>query len=953
GGYGGAVTVDTGGAMISTTGFAATGLMAQSIGGGGGIAGAAEFNASSLVSLGMTNGGNGGSGNQGGTVTLGQLGSDATTITTVGGQAHGVILQSIGGGGGLAEQGYSLVGNLPLAFFGGQSLTLTVGGSQGGNGGTVQTDPNSLPLLDISTSGQAAFGFIAQSVGGGGGIAGQMTGIGGTFTAGGANANSYNADGGTVNVALKDGSRIVTSGDSSFGLFAQSVGGGGGIAGIAASDTTWLSLPHYYNNTQNGNIPASHGDGGAVTVNTGNSTIVTTGAGAHGIFAQSVGSGGGIWASGDGVSANAAGTTGGAGSDGAGNTVTVTQDGTLIAAGFQSIGIFAQSTGLTNEKNVDYPINGTVTVNVNGYVSGGSGPDSWGVWVDSTNSVNSINIGADGLVRSDYGQAIQASGVGYNTVNNYGTVVGSYLLTTTLSQGYFNNEPGGVVVPQGTLKGDLTNGGTVFLASVLDEWASSLEASLAHGRAALVAALGEPQTTTLIGNLTQAPGGLIVTQADFSAGTIDRLLVTGDAALDGGLQVLSSNLLPNRSLTFLQVQGEASGTLEGVTANVFDFDVTRSGGDYAVSATADFTKASFGLTAGQVRAAQHLQAIWNAGGGVFGPLFGALSNIEASDYPGALSNLAADTVNAAGAESINLGQQHLDRLMSCPIFEGETAIVAQTSCYWAVGSGERFEQNAFDGGGSYSDTTYSYAVGLQKEFAPDWFYGIAAGFDDSSISGEGVSSDGSTGWVGVSLKHEIGPWLFAAAVSGSFGSFDISRTAVIGPVGGIAEGTSDLGGGSGRLRAAYTFGDDRFYAKPYLDLDLLYTDLSGYTEAGASLLDRQVSGSSEWTAMATPVVEFGTRLNLENGHVLRAYAKAGVTFSSTDSWSSTVRLLAAPAGVGGFDVVLPLDDVFARVGAGLDLGGFKNGLNLRAEYEGAFSEHTNRNMGSLRLSVQF
>lgn len=444
-------------------------------------------------------------------------------------------------------------------------------------------------------------------------------------------------------------------------------------------------------------------------------------------------------------------------------------------------------------------------------------------------------------------------------------------------------------------------------------------------------------------------------EADFSASTIDRLVVDGDAVVDGRLQVVSSNLLPNRPLTFLQIEGEASGTLEGQSATMFDFDVTRTGGDYAVSVSADFARTAFDLTSGEARAARHLQEIWDAGGGVYGSTFGALSGIAADDYREALSNLAAETTNAAGAAGISLGQQHLDRLMSCPAFDGGTAVVTETSCVWVIGSGGRFDQRSFDGAGSYSDTTYSTAFGVQGEVAENWFLGVAAGYDDSTISGDGVSSDGATGWGGVSLKHEIGPWQLAAAVSGQFGSFDNSRAAWIGDVGGVAEGTSDLGGVAGRLRAAHMFGDDRFYAKPYVELDLLHTSLSGYTETGASQLDREVFGSSEWTAMATSAVEFGTRLNLGGGQVLRAYGKAGVTFSSTDEWSNSARLRHVPAGVGGFDVVLPLDDVFARVGAGLDLGlgSLKRGLSVRAEYEGAFSEHTSRNTGSLRLSLDF
>lgn len=48
-----------------------------------------------------------------------------------------------------------------------------------------------------------------------------------------------------------------------------------------------------------------------------------------------------------------------------------------------------------------------------------------------------------------------------------------------------------------------------------------------------------------------------------------------------------------------------------------------------------------------------------------------------------------------------------------------------------------------------------------------------------------------------------------------------------------------------------------------------------------------------------------------------------------------------------------MDDVYGRVGAGLDLAAVKTGINLRAEYEGAFSDHTSRSMGTLHVSVNF
>ena len=81
------------------------GIVAQSIGGGGGsggfsIAGSASFGGGAAGSI----GGHGGTGGNAGTVTVTNTGS----IFTAGEQANGIEAQSIGGGGG--NGGYSVAG---------------------------------------------------------------------------------------------------------------------------------------------------------------------------------------------------------------------------------------------------------------------------------------------------------------------------------------------------------------------------------------------------------------------------------------------------------------------------------------------------------------------------------------------------------------------------------------------------------------------------------------------------------------------------------------------------------------------------------------------------------------------------------------------------------------------------------------------------------------------------
>ncbi|WP_238119198.1 MULTISPECIES: autotransporter outer membrane beta-barrel domain-containing protein [unclassified Xanthobacter] len=934
-GDGGTVTVTLADSVISTAGYASYGILAQSVGGGGGAAGSAQTNSSGYFSLGASRGLSSADMGNGASVTLASAsGSGPSSITTAGDAAMAVFLQSVGGGGGVAGDGFTLTPGI-LQF--GGDVSLSAGGSGViGDGGAVTFDAANLPYLTIATSGANAYGILAQSIGGGGGLVFRQAGSStktGVYELGGATGYS---NGGTVSVALHDDSSIATSGDGAHAIFAQSVGGGGGIVGFAGGTTT-MSMA----TSQDGPNFATSGNGGDVSVNTGNSSITTTGASAYGIFAQSVGAGGGVRSSNDGLSV-IAGSTGGTGSLGSGGKVTITQGagGLIYTTGENAVGIFAQSVG---QNGYSTSSSGGVSITVNGSVIGGYGEDGTAIWVDTDKTTNSILISSTGFLSATSNLAIRSTGEGITNVTNHGAVAGNWDLTSgsTFSNGQalaatsgatygtFTNASDGTLVAGSAMAGHLVNDGTLVLG-----------------------ALDSDRTTRLAGSFTQSSSGVIIANADFSAGTIDLLSVGGNAELSGRVEVEASSLLPNRKLTFLEVDGVAVGTLEGSTSNVFDYVVDKSDGAYSVVATADFSN-SGRLNAIEQRVAHYLQGIWNSGGAGYGPVFGHLSNLTPGAYANALGQLGEGTVNAPAGESIALAQQHLDRLMSCPQFQGQTAIVTQTSCMWAVGAGQTFDQNGFDAAGGYGSTTYSFAMGLQKEVADGWFLGFAGGYDDSRISSANLSIDGASGWAGATLKYETGPWLLAAALSGSYGSFDNSRAIYLGTIGGVAQSTSDVWGLGGRARVAYTVGSEHAYVRPYMDLDLLYTSLSGDTETGAGVLNRVVNGSDQWTGLTTPGLELGTRINLDPDFVLRGYARFGATFSTTDAWTSTTALVGAPLGLSGLDVVLPLDTVFGRVGAGLDLAALQHGINLRAEYEGAFSAHSSRNMGSVRLSVNF
>ena len=487
GNNGAAVLVHSDG-TISTSGDGSYGIEAQSIGGGGGNGGSSRSlalqlgpkpktpadkkDAATNKKVSVSVGGSGGGASDGSTVTVDHTGD----ITTLGGDAHGILAQSIGGGGGNGgdgNEGIPDVLGLPLGKFllkpidrtsssPANDIKVVVGGTGGssGNADAVTVTNNGR----IATYGGGSYGVFAQSIGGGGGAGGNgQLGLTGTVGVGGGTGST--GDGGTVTVNL--GGSIDTYGSGAHAVFAQSIGGGGGAAGgVDRGLKNYLNIGVGLAFGQGG---GNGGDGAAVTVNS-SANLFTAGMGSNGIFAQSVGGGGGVSGSlGDNFPIlsvqNFAGSVGGTGSgsvvrvtqagnittlgdaaDGiwaqsaggqqTGKAVTVTLDkGNILTYGAESNGIFAQSVGLGGRDNV--------TVNINSrdsLVMGGTGTGAGVRFADGVQNVLN-NRGTITTFNGITGTAI-VGGAGTETINNFGTVRGSVNLGAGAN--LFDNKAGGL-----------------------------------------------------------------------------------------------------------------------------------------------------------------------------------------------------------------------------------------------------------------------------------------------------------------------------------------------------------------------------------------------------------------------------------------------------------------------------------------------------------------------------
>ena len=140
---------------IYTSGSESIGILAQSIGGGGGDGG---FSIAGTISTGTSTGNKqlsvsvGGSGGVAGDGTFVSVNSNAT-ITTINDESDGILAQSVGGGGG--DGGMALSGAFTASAS--KQITISIGGNgaMGGNGGVVDVTSTNL----IQTTGADSHGI--------------------------------------------------------------------------------------------------------------------------------------------------------------------------------------------------------------------------------------------------------------------------------------------------------------------------------------------------------------------------------------------------------------------------------------------------------------------------------------------------------------------------------------------------------------------------------------------------------------------------------------------------------------------------------------------------------------------------------------------------------------------------------------------------------------------------
>jgi len=974
GGDGGPVTIVLNSADIVTAGYASHAVLAQSIGGGGGAGhDGSVYNASGTINpapeiatIPSVTLGSGSSGT-GGTVSVNpnlQAGTSSGNLITLGDGASGALLQSIGGGGGLASYGCSNSGNAPAptnqsgtslpftasacfqntktilladigftpaSFQGSQptqnqipAITINATSESASAGGVITFASNNL----ILTQGNRSIGVVAQSIGGGGGyVSAPRSQMLTAFLVGG---GSNNSGGGDVTLTFAQASSgpagVITSGTGSWGILAQSIGGGGGF--ISDPSLTLTQVPEA---NDAGNTASSTGaDGGNITINLGSPNassqpvITTNGAFAHGIVAQSIGGGGGIFSSNQQIPL--VGTIGTLNPEyqGSGGTIDLNIYGTITVLSDESIGVFAQSSGTTSSS-------GAISINVDGSILVSAGSTSGGTTIPTGTAImmsggstdsstpNTITIGSSGLV-----------GATNTTPENTNAILANYGITNVINNGTLNGS-----VDLGSTPGELTNNGTFNAGPTVVVSQNSL-----HNYGLMrIGALDTISRTDLKGRFVQHDTGTLDLSID-SAAIIksDYLQVAGPAIVNGSVVPHPRTLLRG-DIEFAAAQSITLNATVPSNALLFEWLLRAEANRLLITPTADFTPESVSLTANQRSLTTYLQRSWDQGEPSDALLFSALHTLTPGDadvYTSDLNQIGGAALNSQPIQMKTTFFTALSESLTCPTVTPEGLQPNQQHCVWARATGDYSTQSSNDSNAGYWVSAPGIRLGGQRDLGNGWTAGLAFGYGTNYLRSDNFSSDGDFLDVAISARKQLGTWELGASLAFAQGWFENSRTVQL----QAGEAGADLGGNFSsdsslsmlglRLRAATNHRFGHHHVKPYIDVDLSQSWMPAYRES-SGVLALQSQSSSDFRIAITPMLEYTLYSTGKGGSGFKAFLSAGASWLPDNQVSTPMSFRNDQLDNGTFHVVTDGPSLLGRFNIGAEASISEN-LEVRAEY---------------------
>ncbi|ELD9386533.1 autotransporter outer membrane beta-barrel domain-containing protein, partial [Salmonella enterica subsp. enterica serovar Benin] len=925
---------------IITTSDRSAGMLMQSIGGGGGLSTTTIASGiADKVTLKATLGAIGTNDSSGGEVSATRQGN----VSTLGDLSDGGLAQSIGGGGGRL-----IINGEDRSEASGQrhaSVVLGADPSMRNNGGNIQLNLNGA----VFTLGDNASGQIVQSVGAGGGEA-YLTGIDHARLTLGASDGSTGNGG---NIFVSNIGNLGTTGRYSHGFVLQSIGGGGGLVGTSLAALN-VDLRLSGDNA---------GNGGAINF-TNKGSIVVTGTDSIGILAQSLGGGGG---SVDGLFHGSAGGTG------QGGNITLAQTGNILSTGERGIAVLTQSEGKDGAGRIDMALDGVIIGGSNGKPASNDVAMTSAIMIDGGTS-NTLSLSSDTFLMA-LNNRIISGGSGSDQITLNGRAVGNIDLgggvnSMIVAQGasfYAQNEINLGAAGLLHVDGNLYLGGIPWLSSgnVLSGKTTGSEFSVTQNVSQTTALTG----SLIFGNTATYTPDVYFRQDTTAGGKSDLINVTGDVTVAGTITPVLNQLDRLQPLVLINAGGvtrDNGTTVIGTPVMRYEIglnDHTGDGSSVDLIPHADFKMA--GMSRNQSLTAEHaIHVLSGHGTASMGPMFALIANMKTSaGVINAIDNLGSQDYATTQINALQSGYRFAQAMEDCGYDKFSYRGGNSRKCSWLSLNTGRLDRNpSFQEPGFRTQSTGVYG-GARMPLADDLYLGFGAGFENFSLtSGDHFSSDGQRALLGASLSKYQGPWAFYGIVNGGTALYDSTRLIDIygtlpggDPVsGGTAVVKQRISQANFRVGSSYRYqpAGSVAYLKPALDFDASYLH-SGSASENHSDYGLQLDSTNQWILTATPSLEFGVEAQLTRSLMMQAWLRGGASFANKDDVYINATFSGASRQDGTFRNYSQFGDVTGHLDTGVSFYDTASTAHLTFGYQGQWSEKTSGLMATVNFGFRF
>ncbi len=475
---------------------------------------------------------------------------------------------------------------------------------------------------------------------------------------------------------------------------------------------------------------------------------------------------------------------------------------------------------------------------------------------------------------------------------------------------------------------------------------------------------GDPNQFTF----KQKGTGVLAIDIDHDAGTSDRLMIEGNAEVEGKVKpqltsLPSADADAQRYRFFTTTGRTVNNGLSLLSSVALDTDLAsdEEGADLIVNGI-DFTADGRArLKTNQGAIAENIQDSYVASGasvdtaknGLRKLQLGLLNTVGASAYKAALDHLSPEIYLDTQIAALYSGLAFSDSLLSCRVNARDTASInREGQCVWANARWQDLDSQGTSQNNGYDEDAWQFTAGAQFALDPVWRLGFGVGYQTGSLNDDvGAESDGNQVQGGVVLKYNPGALLVAGMLSGGRGWYDTTRNIAFADFSETAQSSHDVDILSGRLHAGYVMGAPRFYYKPLIDGAVTRVRLGNVTEAGAGSADLRVHGSAHTVFSLSPALEVGTTWWGVNGTLVRPYARAGVTWFSDNGFSAQSSFVGGANGEA-FIIRAGMDDVQVDLAAGVEMISSAD-QSVRLFYEGNFGDQITVHGAGVKGSLRF